>query len=237
MPPPAKPRAAFAAYSTRHRAIEAAAIAAFAAAAAWNLWRLAARMDTPADFLLLAACAVAGWLVTDFLSGLAHWAGDTWGSVRTPVVGRWFIRPFREHHVDPQAMTRHDFIETNGASCLTALPLLAAAAALPRDAAAGATVHALLVFTALGVLISNQCHKWAHADTASLGAAVRAAQRLGLVLSPERHRVHHAHPFTRHYCTASGWLNRALDACGFFRALERAIGGMLGVAPRREDAP
>lgn len=199
-----------ASYSRTQRLLESLAVGAFVLLLAWSLWRSAA---LPA--WQLAAAALAGWLAADFLSGLVHWALDTFGSVRTPLVGPWFIRPFREHHDDPQAMARHDFVETNGSSCLGALPLLVAAALLPVSAA-----QAFCGFASLGLLLTNQCHKWAHLQA---GPLVKLAQRCGLILRPEHHRIHHQPPYASHYCTASGWMNAPLQAAGFWRAAEHAV--------------
>lgn len=236
-PPADEQRDALTAYPARQRLIEAAAIAAFALLALWNCWQLAAAVDSPARCLLIVACAVPGWAVTDFLSGLAHWMGDTWGSMRTPFVGRWFIRPFREHHADPRAMTRHDFVETNGASCIAALPVLVVAGIIPAGGDAFPFLQGLLLFTALGMLIANQCHRWAHTEPARLGPVIRRMQRLGLILSPRRHRLHHVHPFDSCYCTASGWLNDSLNAIGFFRVLECVVSKATGTVPRRDSTP
>lgn len=153
-------------------------------------------MELEGNGVELLACAVLGWIIADLLSGLVHWALDRLGDERAPLVGAILIRPFREHHDDPLAMTRHDFVETNGAAALGGSALLL-------------FHHELLFFAALGVLAANQCHKWAHAR--SVPAPVRAAQRLGLILRPEAHRRHHAAPHDRHFCTASGWMNRPLD--------------------------
>jgi ubiquitin-conjugating enzyme E2 variant len=182
------------------RHIELASIAVFVLLAGTQF----ARLDLGWS---LAMAALAAWLTADLLSGLVHWALDTFGNVRTPLVGPAFIRPFREHHADAQAITRHDFVETNGASCLGALPLLVGAAVVPSG-----PLHGFLVFTALGALAANQCHKWAHSQAKQLPRAVRALQRMGLILRPARHARHHAPPFDRDYCTAAGWLNGPLNA-------------------------
>jgi len=152
----------------------------------------------------LPVAALCGWLLADLFSGLVHWALDTYGSVRTPIVGPAIIRPFREHHADPQGMTRHDFIEVNGASCLGCLPLLAAANAMPEGFCCS-----LLIFTSIGILFTNQCHKWAHMN--SPPAFVKSLQKFRLVLRADEHRRHHTPPYDSNFCTANGWLNGPLN--------------------------
>jgi len=197
--------------SKSQRLLECAAIGLFALLAAWSLWRLVVAAEWRLFAVLLVAVPT-GWLTSDLLSGVLHWAFDSWGSVNTPVVGSAFIRPFREHHVDPQAMTQHDFVETHGASCLAALPLLAASSLAPLQTVASLFVQAFLLSVALGALATNQCHKWAHMDEASTPVAVRWAQRWRLVLPRWHHRLHHTPPFDSHFCISSGWFNAPLNA-------------------------
>lgn len=219
-------------YRTEHRAIDRAAIFVFGVLAASGLVRLGLVADAAAPVILAAVC---GWVAADLLSGLVHWGFDTWGSVHTPVLGKRFIRPFREHHWDPAAMTRHGFVETSGSSCLAALPVVTVTALLPSVSPAAIFVQAVLLFTALGVLLTNQCHRWAHLPADHVPRLVRAAQRLRLILRPEEHLKHHVRPFDSHYCTASGWLNAPLQAIAFFRGLERCIGAAARVRARRDD--
>jgi ubiquitin-conjugating enzyme E2 variant len=219
-------------YRSGYRLVDCCAIALFAVLALWSLFRLIAAADSGP---WLALAALSGWLAADLLSGLVHWAFDTWGSVHTPLLGKRFIRPFREHHWDPAAMTRHDFVETSGSSCLAGLPVLSATALMPLTSTAGVGAQAVLLFTALGVLLTNQCHRWAHTPVARVPRLVRAAQRLRLILRPEEHLQHHVRPFDSHYCTASGWLNAPLQSIGFYRRLERCIGTLVRAQARRDD--
>src|SRR5207237_1588691 len=117
-----------------------------------------------------------------------------WGTVDWPVAGRALIRPFREHHVDPKAITRHDFIETNGNNCaISILPALGASLLPQGPELVGNFFAATFIFGLLFfVFLTNQLHKWSHTDEPPRWVA--GLQRRNLVLPRDHHAIHHSPP-------------------------------------------
>jgi plasmanylethanolamine desaturase len=224
-------------YSKSFRAAEVASIITFFSLTLAIAVKTLAFWSTH-KWLILAAAAF-GYILADFVSGFVHWMADTWGSADMPVLGKTLVRPFRQHHVDPKAMTRHDYIETNGANCMVSLPVAAMCLCIPLHIE-GWVAPALLVTVSLGsmifwVMMTNQFHKWAHLDPAELPAIVRWAQRSHLILPIAHHGKHHTPPFDTYYCITNGWLNYPLAKIGFFRFLERVMMSLTPLIPRKDD--
>jgi len=200
--------------------------------------QLVSRFD-PRDFVGIVSAIVFGILVADFMSGVVHWTADTWGSVRLPVIGKAFIRPFREHHVDPTAMTRHDFLETNGDNFLLVLPFAVCFVykGFTHDALTLAETYRWHLFVfALGifVLLTNQIHKWSHTYF-GLPKWVEFLQKYHIILPRKHHRIHHVAPHETYFCITTGWCNYPLERIGFFQKLEWVIEKLTGVPPRVDD--
>jgi len=209
--------------------LEGSALAAFAALALHASARVARALDL-GDLPLLGVATAAGLLVADFVSGFGHWLFDRYLSEDAPILGPLAVRPFREHHADPQELVRHGFVELNGDTALAMLPFLGVGLALPGPAAGGLWlgVHAGLVAMASFLVLTNSLHRLAHAP--AVPRAVAALQRAGILLSPARHARHHAGGHDRAYCITLGWWNPLLDRLGLFPVLERGL-ARLGFPP------
>lgn len=220
-------------YDWAHRRWEILGITVFFVCEAVLLWRTVGA--SPGNGWAIAAAAIAGYVAADFLSGFVHWLGDSWGSTEMPVLGRNFIRPFRHHHVDQLAITRHDFVATNGNNCICTLFALVPAVLVPVDASQPWRLFALafVMFLTLGVFATNQFHKWAHMPEPP--RFVQVLQRLWLILPPEHHRVHHTAPYERYFCITAGWLNPILEKVAFFPIVERVVTRVTGILPRQDD--
>jgi plasmanylethanolamine desaturase len=212
--------------------LEAVCLLASAGLLLFHLVRLA---GASALFLWWTPLVVlAALLLADFASGLVHWGADTWGSERMPVLGPRFLRPFRVHHRNPDDILRRGFVDLNGDVALLGLPLLAGGLLIPLTDAAGRLATVFCVALAACSLPTNQIHQWAHRSEPP--DWVRWLQRRGLILSRERHALHHAAPYTTHYCITTGWCNRVLTRVHFFSKLEGWISRLTGLVPRSDEA-
>ena len=86
----------------------------------------------------------------------------------------------------------------------------------------------------LGIL-TNECHKWAHMVHIKPHKIIRYFQKAGLVISPEKHNLHHQGEFDQAYCIVNGWMNPILDATNHWRTIENIIVKITGATPREDD--
>lgn len=177
------------------------------------------------------ALVVAGLVAADFVSGVTHWAGDTWGTEKSPWFGSRFIRPFRFHHAQPLDMLRSNFFTTNGDTALASLPFLLIPFAFPLDREWGRVAAVFVAAVGAWGMWTSQFHQWAHMK--SPPRVVGWLQRRGLLLSPRHHVRHHKSPFVVNYCITTGWCDPVLTRLQFFPAMEWCVTRLTGLRPAR----
>lgn len=209
-----------------HRVVEASAVVAAALLSLALAIALAPGLDGLAACSAVAAAFALAFVASDVFSGLVHWSFDRHFDERTPYLGPNFVRPFREHHGDPLSITRHDFVELNGNTCLAVVPPLAVTGWWVGPAVSGPGAvfgTAFVLFLAVWTVLTNQFHQWAHQPRPP--RVVQWLQRHRVLLAPEHHALHHRPPFDRHFCITSGIANPLLDRVHFFAALEAVLAG------------
>ena len=223
----------------------------FALSLALNLW-----FAGVPDWRWIPA-AVAAWYAADLLSGITHMYMDY--RPCTPGVGldRMFhysgsresadylalrdrvmprispferlVYDFKNHHPRPDALGRRSFLVQIGSTILfVSLPfsillnLLCLAVAPPGWLIAGAVV------LTIGGTLAQYFHGTLHRTDNPW--VVDAMRRIGLLMTPEAHALHHA-TLRRDFATNSGWSNPLVNAI-FRVATNRGWLNEAGLEPR-----
>ncbi|UJR36875.1 hypothetical protein I4U23_029588 [Adineta vaga] len=225
-------------YTNEKRAQELISIILCVLLMMYNFFFICSYFDVRNWYLIIPS-ALLGISTADLASGIVHWGADTWGSVDMPFIGRNFLRPFREHHIDPTSITRHDFIETNGDNFAVIIPYFLYMAYKftffsETDIRRSYNFEVYMFLLAIFVSMTNQFHKWSHTYF-GLPSYIVFLQRYHIILPRKHHRIHHVVPHDTYFCITTGWLNRPLEMIQFWSCLEAIVEKYTGAKPRSDD--
>jgi sterol desaturase/sphingolipid hydroxylase (fatty acid hydroxylase superfamily) len=183
-----------------------------------GLWVLDLARGLP-DLNLVVIVTFGGVFLADTGSYVFHYLIDHYGD---PLRGG-LVQEFQRHHLIPQGIVEKPVMDVLYPGVRVVLPLMALLY-LPLQEGWLSAVPALLLFVMMTcAAVGQMCHRWAHTRASLL---VRAAQRMGLLLTPRAHCQHHRQPFESRFAVITGWSNRPLDAIGAPLLLDRLMCGL-----------
>ena len=121
------------------------------------------------------------------------------------------VKPFRDHHNDPNKITQISLVENLGASSIAGLLVLWGASRYLVKANFNDLIHVLFAwlfswFLVFSVL-SNLFHRWSHVPKSKKPKWMKYLQEKSLILNSDVHLAHHKKPYRINYCILCGWAN------------------------------
>ena len=195
--------------------IETSAVLSFSAMSLLSVLAVSYRGGVEATLLIFIPALFLAHFLADLLSGLIHWACDSFGCASTRFWGPALIGPFRRHHDTPRDITKITLAENLGSSAMAGVAalLLLSHELVSQDLFTPLKTFGMLLYILFVqfAVLSNLFHRWAHLREKDKNQAIRFLQNHNLIIRSEHHWRHHKRNFRVNYCISNGWANQVTN--------------------------
>jgi hypothetical protein len=173
-------------------------------------------------------------LISDFLSGVLHWFGDSYKineilCVKNPFLNTLqieFFNDFKLHHDKPSNIYQINTILYN-IGFISFVPLVLCIFGFLTE---NLLFKNFMMYLMIFLFFTNIFHRLAHLQKNNkLPYIISLLMNYWPFLNSKRHEKHHEYPQIKSYCITSGLLNPLLDKIKFFDKIEYIIYNITGI--------
>ena len=163
----------------------------------------------------------------DMLTGLVHWAEDTYGDPNWKFmgIGKHVVWPNLIHHKYPREMIKGTWLDRVWTSVVFIVILTAIVWAF-----GGLTIEVAAVFWI--AVWGNEFHCWTHRSPQENGKFITFLQKIYILQAPKQHAKHHFSPYDTNFCVMFSFVNPILQFLRFWKILEGTL-SLIGLKPAR----
>lgn len=161
-------------------------------------------------------------LIADFITGLFHWAEDTYGTIDDTWFSKYIWEPNIMHHKHPSDIAKNSFLDRN------IIQWVIAALFIGLYAIFFPITWQLIL---IGILASfgNEIHVWSHRKTNPWW--IELLQDMCIIQTKLHHAKHHLKPYSTRYCVITNIVNPILETIRFWESLEWVLSPI--ITPKR----
>lgn len=170
-----------------------------------------------------AACVI---VAADVTIAAVHWAMDTYGNPKCPVLGKAVFGPNLFHHIFPRALLKNSCLKSSDTSIAAGALIVAVAWSI------GMFGWKACLFGGVVAMI-NMIHRWSHSTPKENGSFITWLHKLKLIQTQQNHARHHIGEQNTNYAAFTNFVNPILEKLNLWRTLENLVEKLTGIKPRR----
>lgn len=161
--------------------------------------------ESPSSLIIAILTILFIFLATDIISGILHIVLDNERSLEVPILDG-LARGFQSHHNNPKDIYQMSLFNHLYVMHLPLTFIFFIVLGINQP-----IIYLAYASLAASLHVMQMSHRWAHTPKKLLNPTIVFFQKIGFLLAPKTHGLHHNNVFDSNFCIMNGWSNFLLN--------------------------